>query len=204
MYTQYSCCIFILNTGNTAIIILGKYLKKHVIRWVAPHGYYEITHRKSFVRCFISLNMKLIHLGSTEHFLVIFLLAIYHLKSNQNFVKKAKRLGKTSLSTKATFLLKIYFNFFFCFVQTGTTEIGGVTVTFSPVFEKGNNRRKFRFITISWVILWFIKIELKQNYYSVSRGQKGSEWFSIISVTIVITTSLLNRNKHTGIDNCVL
>jgi len=34
----------------------------------------------------------------------------------------------------------------------------------------------------SSVILWFIKIDLKQIYCSSSRTHKISEWFSIISV----------------------
>jgi len=68
----------------------------------------------------------------------------------------------------------------------------------SPVLSKGGGGAFF--ITVLWVISWFIKIELKQILLQLLAQQENSEWFSIISVIILRSILLLNRNKNIGND----
>jgi len=56
------------------------------------------------------------------------------------------------------------------------------------------------FITILWVISWFVKIELKQIYCSFSRNkniQDSCLWFLLLFLKSIL---LLNRNKNIGND----
>jgi len=52
------------------------------------------------------------------------------------------------------------------------------------------------FITVSQVISWFIKIDLKQIYWSYSGTQKIQNDFLSFLLLLLRSTLLMNRNKH--------
>jgi len=56
------------------------------------------------------------------------------------------------------------------------------------------------FITVSWVISWFSKIELKEIYRSYSRNKKIPNGFQSFLVLSLRSILLLNRNKKIGND----
>jgi len=58
------------------------------------------------------------------------------------------------------------------------------------------------FITVLWIISWFIKIELKQIYCSYSRNKKIQNGFQSFLLLFLRSILLLNRNKN--IDNDLL
>ena len=57
-------------------------------------------------------------------------------------------------------------------IRTGTPEDGGMAGEMPSALSKERNGGGGAFITVSLVISWFIKIDLKQIYYSYSGTQK--------------------------------
>ena len=56
------------------------------------------------------------------------------------------------------------------------------------------------FITVLWVISWFIKIDLKQIYCSCSRNKKIENGFQPFLLLFLRSIFLLNKNKNIGND----
>jgi len=52
------------------------------------------------------------------------------------------------------------------------------------------------FLAVSWVISWFIKINLKQIYSSFLRIQKIQNGFLLFLLLFLMSRLLPNRNKH--------
>jgi len=80
--------------------------------------------------------------------------------------------------------------------HNGVQEGAGERGHWPPGLLNGGQRGwRCHFITASYVILWFIKIELKQIYCSYLRTQKIQNGFLIFEVNIVA-----EQKKHIGND----
>jgi len=82
--------------------------------------------------------------------------------------------------------------------ETRTPESRKVRGTFPSALSKGGGSAFF--ITVLWVISWFIKIELKQIYCSYSRNRKIQNGFPSFLLLFLRSILLLNRNKNIGND----
>jgi len=67
---------------------------------------------------------------------------------------------------------------------------------FPPALSKGGGGAFF--ITVLWVISWFIKIDLKQIYCSCSRNKKIQNGYQSFLLLFLRSIFLLNRNKNIG------
>jgi len=73
-----------------------------------------------------------------------------------------------------------------------------VTRAFPPALSKGGGGAFF--ITVSWLISWFDKIELKQIYCSYSHNKKIRNGFQSFLLLFFRSILLMNRNKNIGND----